>query len=112
MANSDTAQKTAKKLDDETNTDVSGQVSQLREDLANLASTVKSLGSDVKQDVKTKASRLADDAVSASNSAARSVKKEVRSINENVTDYVQANPIQSLGIAAATGFLLAILTRR
>jgi ElaB/YqjD/DUF883 family membrane-anchored ribosome-binding protein len=112
MANNDPIETAVNKLDDKYRADISGQVTQLREDLANLANTVKSLGSDVTHDVKEKASRLADDAISASNSAARSVKHEVRSLNDNVTDYVQTNPIQSIGIAAATGFLLAILTRR
>jgi ElaB/YqjD/DUF883 family membrane-anchored ribosome-binding protein len=112
MANNDSIENTVNKLDDQYRADISGQVTQLREDLANLASTVKSLGSDVTHDVKAKASRLADDAITASSSAARTVKHEVRSLNDNVTDYVQTNPIQSIGIAAATGFLLAILTRR
>lgn len=112
MAKDDSVETTVKKLDDEYRADISGQVSQLRDDLANLAGTVKSLGSDVKHDVKAKASQLADDAISASNSAAKTVKREVRSLNDNITDYVQENPIQSIGIAAATGFLLAILTRR
>jgi ElaB/YqjD/DUF883 family membrane-anchored ribosome-binding protein len=112
MANNDSIENTVNKLDDQYRADISGQVAQLREDLANLAGTFKALGSDVKHDVTAKASQLADDAVAAGNTAARTVKHEARALNNNVTDYVQANPIQSIGIAAATGFLLAILTRR
>ena len=112
MANTDSIENNVKKLDDEYRADISGQVAQLREDLANLAGTIKALGSDVKHDVSAKASQLADDAVAAGNNAARTVKHEARALNNNVTDYVQTNPLQSIGIAAAAGFLLAIITRR
>ena len=112
MAKTDSIENTVKKLDDEYRADISGQVEQLREDLANLAATVKALGSDVKHDVKARASQLADDAIAAGNNAARSVKHEARALNNSVTDYVQENPIQAVGIAAAAGFLLAIITRR
>ena len=108
----ESVEKSVKQLDDKYSADISGQVAQLRDDLSNLANTVKSLGGDVKKDVKAKASRLADDAISASNNAARTVKHEARALNNNVTDYVQENPLQSIGIAAAAGFLFAILTRR
>lgn len=112
MAKNDTFEDTAKKLDDEYRADITSQVDQLRKDLSNLAGTVKSLGSDVTSEVKGKASRLKDDAINAGNEAAQTVKREVRSLNNNLTDYVQENPIQAVGIAAAAGFLFAILTRR
>lgn len=112
MANNDSIENTVEQLDDKYRADISAQVTQLREDLANLASTVKNLGSDVTHDVKAKATRLADDAISASNNAARNVKHEVRALNNDVTNYIQEKPLQAIGMAAAAGFVFAILTRR
>lgn len=92
--------------------EVSAQLAQLREDLSNLASSVKALGAGVSAEVKAKASRVADDAYVASEEAVHTVRNEIQSINDNLTEQVQRNPLQSLGIAAAAGFLLAIFTRR
>lgn len=43
---------------------------------------------------------------------ADSVRNEISSLNDNLTDQVQKNPLQSLGIAVGVGFVLALLTRR
>ncbi|MNU08145.1 hypothetical protein D3C72_2540590 [compost metagenome] len=55
---------------------------------------------------------MADDALTASGEMADSVRNEISSLNDNLTDQVQKNPLQSLGIAVGVGFVLALLTRR
>ncbi|NTJ44347.1 DUF883 family protein [Agrobacterium larrymoorei] len=92
--------------------DVAAQLSQLREDLANLAGSVKALGLGVSHEVKAQAARVADDAISAGEEKLDYVRSEIQTINDNLTYQVQKNPLQSLGIAVATGFLLALVTRR
>jgi ElaB/YqjD/DUF883 family membrane-anchored ribosome-binding protein len=108
----DVEDKVRESINDGNEAEVSAQLAQLREDLANLASSVKALGAGVSADVKAKAARVADDAYVASEEAVQNVRHEIQSINDNLVEQVQRNPIQSLGIAAAAGFLLAIFTRR
>jgi len=92
--------------------DVSAQLSQLRDDLSNLAKSVKALGVGVSHEVKAQASRVADDAMAKSEQTVHAVRDEIQTLNDNLVYQVQRNPLQSLGIAVATGFLLALVTRR
>ncbi|AAK89267.2 DUF883 domain-containing protein [Agrobacterium fabrum] len=92
--------------------DVAAQLAQLREDLANLAESVKALGVGASHELKAQAARVADDAISASSDMADTVRNEISTLNDNLTDQVQKNPLQSLGIAIGVGFVLALLTRR
>ncbi|MBB3948516.1 ElaB/YqjD/DUF883 family membrane-anchored ribosome-binding protein [Rhizobium skierniewicense] len=92
--------------------DVSAQLAQLREDLANLAGSVKALGAGVSHDVKARAARAADDAMAAGEQTVETVRNEIQSLNDNLTYQVQKNPLQSLGIAVAAGFLIALVTRK
>ena len=50
--------------------DVAAQLAQLREDLANLAKSVKALGVGASHELKAQAARVADDAISASSDMA------------------------------------------
>ncbi len=92
--------------------DVAAQLTQLREDLANLAGSVKALGVGVSSEVKARATRVADDALAAGEETVDNVRHEIQSLNDNLTYQVQKNPLQSLGIAVAAGFLIALVTRR
>lgn len=92
--------------------DVAAQLAQLREDLASLAKSVKALGVGASHELKAQAARVADDALTASGEMADSVRNEISTLNDNLTDHVQKNPLQSLGIAVGVGFVLALLTRR
>ncbi|MDS7594084.1 DUF883 domain-containing protein [Agrobacterium tumefaciens] len=92
--------------------DVAAQLAQLREDLANLAKSVKALGVGASNELKAQAARVADDALTASGEAVESVRSEISTLNDNLTEQVQKNPLQSLGLAVAAGFVLALLTRR
>ena len=92
--------------------DVAAQLAQLREDLANLAKSVKALGVGASHELKAQAARVADDALTASGEMADSVRSEISTLNDNLTDHVQKNPLQSLGIAVGVGFVLALLSRR
>ncbi|UHS57587.1 DUF883 family protein [Agrobacterium vaccinii] len=92
--------------------EVSAQLAQLREDLANLAGSVKALGAGVSSEVKARASHVADEAIAAGEETVDKVRHEIQSLNDNLSYQVQKNPLQALGIAAAAGFLIAIVTRR
>jgi ElaB/YqjD/DUF883 family membrane-anchored ribosome-binding protein len=105
-------EKVQQALENGDTTDVAAQIAQLREDLANLARSVKTIGTGTSKELKAHAARITDDALSVSGEVASSVRNEISNINQNVTDHVQKNPLQSLGIAVAAGFLLAILSRR
>lgn len=92
--------------------EVTAQLAQLREDLANLAKSVKALGVGTSAEIKNQALRMTDDAIAASSEVAQNVRNELSTLNQNVTEQVQRNPLQSLGIAVAAGFVLALLTRK
>jgi ElaB/YqjD/DUF883 family membrane-anchored ribosome-binding protein len=92
--------------------DVSAQLTQLREDLANLAKSVKALGVGVSSEVKAQATRVADDAFAAGEETVENVRHEIQTLNDNLVYQVQKNPLQSLGIAVAAGFLIALVSRR
>jgi ElaB/YqjD/DUF883 family membrane-anchored ribosome-binding protein len=92
--------------------EVAAQLAQLREDLANLAKSVKALGVGTSAEIKNQALRITDDAIAASSEVAHNVRNELSTLNQNVTEQVQKNPLQSLGIAVAAGFVLALLSRK
>lgn len=101
-----------KTINDADTAEVSAQLAQLREDLANLAGSVKALGVGVSSEVKARATRVADEALAAGEETVDNVRNEIQSINDNLVYQVQKNPLQSLGIAVAAGFLIALVTRR
>lgn len=99
-------------LENDNVADIAEQLARLREDLAALAKSVKALGADATDEIKAQATRVTDEAITASTQAAQNVRDEFSAFNQSLTDHVQKKPIQSLGIAVAVGFMLAVLNRR
>jgi ElaB/YqjD/DUF883 family membrane-anchored ribosome-binding protein len=93
-------------------TEIAEQLARLREDLAGLAKSVKALGVDATDEIKAQASRVTDEAINASTQAAQNVRDEFSALNQSLTEQVQKKPLQSIGIAVAVGFLLAVINRR
>ena len=85
--------------------DVEAQIGQLRDDVSKLVATVTALGKDKAGDAKEKVSAQAEDALNAVNAQASRIEAEV-------TGRVRERPIMALGIAAAVGFVAAMLARR
>lgn len=99
-------------LKNDENSEIAEQIAQLRADITKLAGSLKTLSDGVKNEVKSQAHRIAEDAIDATERTADHAKKQVKSLNDTLVEQVQSNPIQALGIAAAAGFVLAILSRR
>src|SRR4051812_493442 len=80
----------------------------LKEKAAGATEAVKDLAGEAKryathrvEDMKEKAGQMMDTA-----------KEKVNKANENVTDYVQRKPFQSLAIAAGIGFVAGLILKR
>lgn len=99
-------------LENENVAEIAEQLARLREDLAGLAKSVKALGVDATDEIKAQASRVTDEAINVSTQAAQNVRDEFSALNQSLTEQVQKKPLQSIGIAVAVGFLLAVINRR
>lgn len=93
-------------------TDVEVQLKQLRDDLAALAASVAAAGSDKAEGYKARATEAASHVKDVSLTAIQNLRDELVSLERKVEGGVRERPIQSLGIALATGFALALLARR
>ena len=92
--------------------DVEAQISQLREDIAALTRSVAALGNEKAGDVRVKARRAATDAADASKNMVEAAQKQALSWERDLETQIRTKPLQSIGIAASVGFLLALMTRR
>lgn len=96
----------------ELNTDLSKQVSVLRDDIANLTAIVaeysKAQGAQLKSTVESKAADLAETGASAARVAGATAKVAY----SDAENKVRENPATAVGIAAGLGFLVGLLTSR
>ncbi|SON56155.1 hypothetical protein HDIA_2614 [Hartmannibacter diazotrophicus] len=92
--------------------DIEAQITQLREDIAALTRSVGNFGAAKADGYKAKVNSAASDAMAASQTAVNALRAELEGAEKTVIDQVRAKPLQAIGIAAAAGFLLAVLSRR
>lgn len=96
----------------ELNTDLSKQVSVLRDDIANLTAIVaeysKAQGGQLKAMAASKAAELAESGAVAANTA----KATAKVAYSDAEDTIRANPASAVGIAAGLGFLVGLMTSR
>lgn len=93
-------------------TDIEAQLKQLRADLSALASTVAAAGSDKADGYKARVGEMASNVKDASVTAIQNLREELKGLEGKVEAHVRDRPVQSVGIAVAAGFALALLCRR
>ena len=92
--------------------DLDEQISQLRNDIGELARTMRGMGDAKAKDLKQRARGKADEISAASEDALAALTEQLEDIERQVGGKVRKNPIAALGIAAGVGFLVAMLARR
>lgn len=96
----------------ESSADIEAHVAQVREDIAALAKAMKAYGADKTGEYKARANKAGTDIAVASQDALASLQKEFADLERQMVNQVRARPLQSLGIAAGIGFLIAMIVRR
>ncbi|UJQ95113.1 DUF883 family protein [Mariluticola halotolerans] len=94
-----------------TSDDVEAQIARIREDIAELTKVVGAFGSAKANQYTGRAEKVRDDLAETSQQAIESVREEVASLENDVRDYIREKPLQTVGIAAGVGFLLAFLSK-
>jgi len=84
-------------------------IERLRGDIAALAKSITNYGSGKTGEYKMRASKAGRDLAKSSQEALDSLSKELAGLEETVSTRVREKPLQSLGIAAGVGFLLAAM---
>lgn len=93
-------------------TDVEAQIDQIRQDIASLTKTVAAYGSGKAGKFVGQAEKASADLAKVSQSALKTVRDEMISAEKGLETHVRNKPIQSIGIAAGIGFLIALMARR
>jgi len=94
------------------NADLEAQVAKLREDVAGVADALKSLATGRADDAKRQAFALRDDVRERGEQYLRQAQDAASDLEEQLSEKVRSEPIKSVLIAAAAGYLYARLFRR
>lgn len=94
------------------NADLEAQVAKLREDVAGVADALKSLATNRADDAKRQAFALRDDVRERGEQYLRQAQDAASDLEEHLSEKVRAEPIKSVLIAAAAGYLYARIFRR
>ncbi|MEJ5082756.1 MULTISPECIES: DNA gyrase subunit B [unclassified Ochrobactrum] len=99
-------------LTDSTTEDLQAQVEQLKEDIAAIAATLTSLGSQTVRDAKRTAKDTYRSAYVQGEDVVDDLKNKAQDVEAQLTETIRARPIASLATAVGVGYLLALLSRR
>lgn len=92
--------------------DIEENIARIRSDISELAGTLKKYGAGKSDEYKTRAAAAGDDLTRKSQDALDQLMTELQGYEKALADEVRRRPLQSLGIAAGIGFLIAALVRR
>jgi ElaB/YqjD/DUF883 family membrane-anchored ribosome-binding protein len=87
-------------------------IERLRGDIAALAQSVTRYGADKTGEYKERANKAGKDLADSSQQALDALSEELTRLENTLASRVRAKPLQSLGIAAGIGVLVALLARR
>ena len=96
----------------EMSTDVSKQMSVLREDVSNLTELVAEYGRAQGQYAKQEAANTASAIAEAGKDAAQTAQTKAQDTFHNAEEAVRQNPTAAVGIAAGLGFLVGLIAAR
>lgn len=106
---------TPKKSDDKTSDDVeaiTAEITRLRKDLSGLVDTVGRVGRRRAEGLADTASSKASESMAAGEAMLADMAGELERVERDLVSATRRNPWRALGIAAASGFLLAMILRR
>lgn len=85
--------------------EIEAQIAKLREDMTELAQMLKSAGSARWEEARGQAEAMPEEALA-------ELQRQLHRLEDEARTRVQAQPLQSLGLAALAGFLLGLFLRR
>lgn len=88
------------------------QLARIRADVSELASSLAEMGSRRLSDARGEADNRVSELTKAGEEAIEDLRRQLRAIERDLSDKVQEKPLQTLGVAAGIGFLLALVLRR
>ncbi|GAB2184167.1 ElaB/YgaM/YqjD family protein [Roseibium sp. LAB1] len=92
--------------------EIEENIERIRGDIASLAGTLKKYGSGKTDEYKAKAAAAGEDLTKLSQNALNDLSAELQTYERAFVAEVRRRPLQSIGIAAGIGFLIAALVRR
>jgi ElaB/YqjD/DUF883 family membrane-anchored ribosome-binding protein len=92
--------------------DIEESIARIRGDIAELAGALKSYGAGKSSEYRSRASAATEDLSRKSQDALNDLTAELQGYEKALTEEIRRRPLQSLGIAAGIGFLIAALVRR
>lgn len=97
--------------DDEAAT-IQENIERLRGDISSLAKSISRYGTEKTGEYTERASKAGHDIADVSQQTLDSLTEELNRLERSLTSQIRRKPLQSLGIAAGIGFLIAMLARR
>lgn len=88
------------------------KLQKIKGDIADLARTLGDIGGKHVKEVKSEADQRVADIVRASEQSLDELRRQLRTVEGNLEARVREKPLQTLGIAAGIGFLMAVILRR
>jgi len=107
----DTGPKDGAKNEANASSDLETQVARLREDVAGVAESLKALATDRASNARNQAFALRDDVRETGERYFRQAQDAASDLEEQVSEHVRAEPIKSVLIAVAVGYVYARLFR-
>lgn len=99
----------ARKIDE---VQVRAQVERIRSDIAGLKTAIADYSIDRARELGASARETADDVSVSTRRAIETLNDELASLERQLVDHVRRHPLQSIGIAAAAGVLIALILKR
>lgn len=92
--------------------EIEDDIERIRNDIAALAGSLKKYGAGKTDEYKSRASSAGEELTRKSQEALNDLTAELQSYERALSSEIRRHPLQSLGIAAGIGFLVATLVRR
>ncbi len=93
------------------NPDLEAQIAQLRADIAGISESVKTIATERSNGMKDQAYAIGDDVRERGERYMRQAQDAASDLEDQVSDKIRSEPIKSMFIAAAVGYLYARLFR-
>ena len=88
------------------------QLARIKADVSELATMLADMGSRKVGSARGEADHRISELTRAGEEAIEDLRRQLRTIERDLSDKVQEKPLQTLGIAAGVGFLFALVMRR
>lgn len=112
MSNQNETLKNVNTYSDDETADIGANIKKLREDLANLASSLQKAGADKTEEYRDSLAGLFTSMADTSKAFASNSRRGATEFEESSARKVADHPFQALAIAAGAGLLVAMATQR